>query len=153
MAQPRVAAGALILDAAGRVLMLRPTYKKHWDIPGGYVEPGESPYAACVREVGEELGVTPHIGPMLVIDWAPAEYEDDKIIYVFDGGSLSGDDLRRIVLENGEITDLRYVDGPGLDDLASPRLARRVRMAIEAKKGGRMIYAEQGEEVPAGQRL
>lgn len=153
MAQPRVAAGALILDAAGRVLMLRPTYKKHWDIPGGYVEPGESPYAACVREVGEELGVTPHIGPMLVIDWAPAEYEGDKIIYVFDGGSLSDDDLRRIVLENGEITELRYVDGQGLDDLASPRLARRVRMAIEAKQGGRMIYAEQGEEVPAGQRL
>jgi 8-oxo-dGTP pyrophosphatase MutT (NUDIX family) len=153
MAQPRVAASALILDTAGRVVMLRPTYKKHWDIPGGYVEPGESPYAACVREVGEELGITPHIGPMLVIDWAPADNEGDKIIYVFDGGSLSDDDLRRIVIEDGGITELRYADPAGLDDLASPRLARRLRMAIDAKQDGRMIYAEHGEEVPAGQRL
>lgn len=57
MARPRVAAGALFLDAAGRVLLVRPTYKRHWDITGGYVGPGESPRAACIREIHEELGI------------------------------------------------------------------------------------------------
>lgn len=56
-ATPRVAAGALFLDSGGRVLLVHPTYKDIWDIPGGYVERGESPAAACRREVAEELGL------------------------------------------------------------------------------------------------
>ncbi|WP_345628364.1 NUDIX hydrolase [Rugosimonospora acidiphila] len=150
MAQPRVAAGALILDGAGRILLLRPTYKRYWDIPGGYVEPGESPYAACVREIGEELGVIARVGSMLVIDWAPLESEGDKIAFVFDGDPLSDDDLRRIVFEDGEITEFRYVAPAELDDLVPSRLARRLHMAVAAKRNGRMTYAEHGEEVPGG---
>jgi ADP-ribose pyrophosphatase YjhB (NUDIX family) len=43
MARPRVAAGLLIRDDTGRVLLVKPTHKDGWDIPGGYVEPGETP--------------------------------------------------------------------------------------------------------------
>jgi 8-oxo-dGTP pyrophosphatase MutT (NUDIX family) len=146
-AAPRVAAGALFLDTAGRVLMLRPTYKRHWDIPGGYVEPGESPYAACIREVGEELSITPRIGSMLVVDWAPAEHEGDKILYVFDGGTLTDADIRRIAFEDGEITEFRYVEPAGLHDLVPSRLVRRLRTALLARRTGRTIYAEHGDEV------
>ena len=149
MAQPRVAAGALFVDTVGRVLVLRPTYKKYWDIPGGFVEPGESPYTACVREIGEELGITPRIGAMLVVDWAPTEYEGDKILYVFDGGSLTDDDRRRIAFEDGEITEFRYVDPADLDDLVPARLGRRLRTALMAKRGGRTLYAEHGQQIPA----
>jgi 8-oxo-dGTP pyrophosphatase MutT (NUDIX family) len=57
MAQPRIAAGALFHDTAGRVPLLRPTYKDFWDLPGGYVEPGESPYAACAGlKTGSQVG-------------------------------------------------------------------------------------------------
>ena len=56
-ATPRVAAGALFFDDQGRVLLVHPTYKDTWDIPGGYVERGESPAAACRRELKEELGI------------------------------------------------------------------------------------------------
>jgi ADP-ribose pyrophosphatase YjhB (NUDIX family) len=48
-----VAAGALFVDEQDRVMLVRPTYKPYWDVPGGYVEKGESPLQACIREVAE----------------------------------------------------------------------------------------------------
>lgn len=49
---------------AGRVLLVQPTYKPTWEVPGGSVEAGESPAAAAAREVAVELGVAlPHHDP------------------------------------------------------------------------------------------
>ena len=46
-----VSAGALIFDGAGRLLILKPTYKTGWTIPGGVMEDdGETPWDACRRE-------------------------------------------------------------------------------------------------------
>jgi 8-oxo-dGTP diphosphatase len=63
-----VAAG-LILDRAGRLLACKRPQGKHlggkWEFPGGKVEDGESPGAALVRELEEELGVTVDIGQAL----------------------------------------------------------------------------------------
>lgn len=147
MATPRVAAGALFFDNEGRVLLVRPSYKKHWDIPGGYVEPGESPRAACVREVQEELGLTPAFGPMLVVDWAPAEHEGDKLLFIFDGGSLGAEQERDIRFADGELTEWRYVDAESLEQYGPARLARRIRSAIAARSSGISAYAEHGSAI------
>jgi 8-oxo-dGTP diphosphatase len=65
-ALPRVASGVLYFDDAGRVMLVKPTYKPLWEIPGGYVQPGESPAAAALREVIEELGTRLPVGELLV---------------------------------------------------------------------------------------
>src|SRR5215203_5949595 len=125
MATPRVTAGALFLDEHNRVLLVEPTYKPYWDIPGGYVEPGESPLAACAREVREELGIAPPIGPLLVVDWAPVESEGDKVLFVFAGGTLSPDQLAAIRLDPDELRSHAFHDLAGADAILIPRLARR----------------------------
>ena len=55
-----VAACALI-DADGRVLLAkRPPGRPLaglWEFPGGKIEPGETPEAALIRELEEELGI------------------------------------------------------------------------------------------------
>ncbi|WP_323379351.1 NUDIX hydrolase [Streptomyces durbertensis] len=87
MARPRMASGAVFFDAEDRVLLVRPSEKPMWEIPGGYIETGESPLAACRREVQEELGITPTIGSLLVVDWAPSPAEGNTVLCVFDGES------------------------------------------------------------------
>ncbi|MEU8286919.1 NUDIX hydrolase [Micromonospora sp. NPDC048905] len=147
MATPHVAAGALFFNDDGHVLLVRPSYKEHWDIPGGYVEPGESPRAACIREIQEELGLTPAVGPMLVVDWAPAEHEGDKLLFIFDGGSLGAEQERDIRFTDGELTEWRYVSPESLEQHGLPRLVRRIRTAIAARSNGVSVYAEHGSAI------
>ncbi|MBC3189963.1 NUDIX hydrolase [Pseudonocardia sp. C8] len=141
-ATPRVAAGALFLDDAGRILLVHPTYKDTWDIPGGYVERGESPATACRREVAEELNLDRAPVALLSVDWAPSDKEGDKLLFVFDCGRL-GDDAERIRLATNELDRWEWV---ALDDLESyviPRLARRLRTTAQDGPG----YLEHGQAV------
>ncbi len=59
-----VAAGALVRDAAGRVLLIDSPWRG-WEFPGGQVEQGEDILSALKREVFEETGVDITVGPMV----------------------------------------------------------------------------------------
>jgi 8-oxo-dGTP diphosphatase len=127
-ANPRVAAGVVFRDGASRILMIRPTYKSYWDLPGGYVEVGESPRTAAAREVHEELGVAVELGPLLAVDWAPSDAEGDKLLFLFDGPALPRLDSLRLAAN--EVAEIRYVDFDQLDEVTIARLARRIRSAV-----------------------
>jgi 8-oxo-dGTP diphosphatase len=130
VATPRLAAGVLFRDADGRILLVKPTYKDGWDIPGGYVEPGESPKQAAAREVEEELGLKEPIGRLLVVDWAPHPDEGDKLLFIFDGGTLRHDE-RELVVEKGEIDRVAFVLLDEATDRLPSRLAQRLASASE----------------------
>ncbi|MFD8145869.1 NUDIX domain-containing protein [Streptomyces sp. NPDC059708] len=145
MARPRMAAGALFFDEADRVLLVEPSYKNYLDIPGGYVEQGESPRQACVREVFEELRIRPRIGRLLVVDWAPNPGEGDKVLYLFDGGRLSADLCDRITLQADELRGYGFHAAEHVPGLTIPRLARRIAAAVQARTTGMTAYLEHGE--------
>lgn len=128
-------------------MLLDTTYKDYKEIPGGYVETGESPLQACVREVKEELGISPEIGHLLVVDWAPGTKEGDKVLYIFDGGTLSSDAEERIVLQAEELRDYAYYPVDRIENLTIPRLARRIRAAVKAREQRSFLYLEHGQEV------
>lgn len=141
MATPRTAAGVIFTDAQARILMVHPTYKDYWDIPGGYVEPGESPREAALREVHEELGLSVVLGKMLAVDWAPSEAEGDKLLFLFAGPELPQDVT--FEFSDGEIDETRYVAVDELPQYTIERLAHRLRSAL----AGNVVYLEHGEPV------
>ncbi|MBG0819978.1 NUDIX hydrolase [Planomonospora sp. ID91781] len=148
MATPRAAAGALFFDEHGRLLLVRPHYKDYRDLPGGYIEPGETPFQACVREVHEELGIQPPIGDLLVVDWAPHPQEGDKVLFLFDGGILSPSMRDSIRLGADELAGYDFHPVEELPGLLIERLAHRVTAAVTARSLGRPLYLEHGQQLP-----
>jgi 8-oxo-dGTP diphosphatase len=138
-----LAAGALFVDDAGRVLVVEPVYKPEWEIPGGMVEPGESPRAACVRELREELGLDLEPGRLLVTDWAPRDGLD-RVLFVFDGDTLTAGQLAAITLPPDELASWAFVPPADLGGRLVARLVRRV----EAGAAGASWYLEHGVRVP-----
>jgi len=142
-ATPRLAAGALFVNGY-RILLTRKTYGNRWDIPGGYVDCGESPASACEREILEELGLHRTVRRLLVHDWAPSDVEGDKVLYVFDCGEL-GEDEHLIHLDGIEIDKTDWVPISDLTGIVIPRLARRLTSAYRAYTSGEVLYLEHGQ--------
>lgn len=142
-ATPRLASGALFADD-GRIFLVHKTYANGWDIPGGYVDRGESPASACEREIHEELGLDRIVQRLLVHDWAPNDAEGDKVLYIFDCGKL-GEGERHIHLDSVEIDKVEWVAIGDLARYVIPRLMRRLTNAHRAYTSGEVLYLEHGE--------
>lgn len=138
----RVGAGLVVVDAENRVLLVEPTYKPGWEVPGGMVELGEAPRAAARREAMEELGIDVEVGRLLVIDWRPpGRRPDDGLMLLYECGPL---DVADIVLQQEELRSWRWCGPREISERTSPSLARRLAAAINAAATGGVLELEDG---------
>lgn len=144
-----VSAAALIGDGKGGFLIVKPWYRDYWLLPGGMVEPDESPHAGCEREVIEELGLRLPIGHALCVDYhTAANPHGEGLQFVFDGGVLSADLARSVHLQAAELTDWRFAPLDEALTLLSPRVARRIPACLRARAASQTFYLEDGAEAP-----
>jgi len=114
-------AGGVVRDASGRVLVIRrahPPDEGRWSLPGGRVEPGESPAEAAVREIREETGLIVEtkalIGRTQIAGPEGSTYRVDDFRCQLVGGELH---------PGGDAADARWVSVDELRALGcTPRL-------------------------------
>ncbi|GAA1971589.1 hypothetical protein GCM10009798_35630 [Nocardioides panacihumi] len=148
--------GAAVLRA-GRVLAARrtrpPATAGGWEFPGGKVEAGESPDAAVVREIAEELGCTVEVTGWLT----PAvPVSDSLVLRVATARLVEGEPSP---VEHDPTHDvLRWLGVDELDDVAwldtdRPFLPELDSLLTERGKRSRGIFFEEGDAVAVAGRL
>lgn len=71
---PRVTVDSWVVDARGRVLLVRrgrPPFEGRWGLPGGFLEWKERTEECCARETLEETGLEVRVGELLGVYSAP----------------------------------------------------------------------------------
>ena len=110
------AVALVVLD--GRVLMVRQrrAYGVHWELPGGYVEPGETLEQTAAREVLEETGVEVEVGPMVgTLVWERESDRRRNLIAWFQADPVDPDPRPRPQVEE-DISAADFVDPATLTD-------------------------------------
>ncbi len=138
----RVGGGVVIVDKDMRVLLVEPTYKDTWEIPGGTVELDESPREAARRECREELGFDIDVGRLLVIDWvSQGRTPGDGLMFVYATGPV---DSSQIILPSEELRSWEWCDHEAVIARVPKYLARRIFAAINALRDGTFVALENG---------
>ncbi|MEM7192412.1 MAG: NUDIX domain-containing protein [Pseudomonadota bacterium] len=113
----------VVVDADGRVLLVRHNYRAGWFFPGGGVEWGETLEQALVRELSEEVGVTLTGQPVLHGVFSNnANFPGDHIaLYVVRAWSRNGE-----YRQKGEIAETGMFSLAELPDPMDPGTAARL---------------------------
>ena len=131
-------AAVAIYDDAGRVLLGFHADRQIWVIPGGLIEPGETPSDGAVREAFEETGLLVELtgvlgvfgGKELVIEYS----NGDRAAYVgtIFRGRIAGGELQA---DGEEILEVRYVSREELERLPHSRWMNIAMDALYAREG------------------
>ncbi|MFE2549724.1 NUDIX domain-containing protein [Streptomyces sp. NPDC059355] len=134
-------------DTAGRPVQLRASYATEaWQWPGGNMDPGETPWQCAVRECLEETGIAFGGEPKLLgthfIRHRGEEWPANHIGFIFDGGTLTDEQIGGIVLDPAEHTGFRLHTVAEWEAIMTPRNFARLKEIDAARRAGTVAYME-----------
>jgi ADP-ribose pyrophosphatase YjhB (NUDIX family) len=120
---------AAIFDEEEQILCVKRNYgPRNWTVPGGRMEPGESPLEALAREVAEESGYEMAVERLVGV--YSMAFKDDLVLF-FAGKAVA----RRDWQPDGEISVAEFYPLSALPQPMNPRTAARIRDAVEGRVG------------------
>lgn len=143
----RVAAGVLLRDKNDRIVLIEPTYKDTWEVPGGVVEADESPWLAAERELTEELGLVRRDMPVLVVDYVPIAPDGmpEGLLWIFDGGILDETECEQLRGFDEEVKSVHLLTIEEAAERTKESLALRLKVALQAAQTHQgSVYCDRG---------
>jgi len=138
-----IVVAAFITDAQDRVLLVEAAHKDGWIFPGGYVEKGESPSAACTREVEAELGIRID-GPKKLLSVDYCDSSEEYVMFIFDCGTFTEEQISRIVLPPS-LRRYTFLSPEEAQPLMRRHSARRLPPTVAARQKTGIAYMEHEE--------
>ncbi|KGN39467.1 NUDIX hydrolase [Knoellia subterranea KCTC 19937] len=140
-------AQGLLRNERGEILLCELTYKSEWDLPGGVVDPKESPAACVVREISEELSATVNVEGLVTVNWLPPwRGWDDAVLFLFDLGAVPATFTDDLTLLKRELKAVHWVAPADIPDHVAPYTARMLQQVLEGERTAYPMYLENSEK-------
>ncbi len=140
-----VAAGALIFDREGRVLLIKHRWRGGWEYPVGMTDGEESPRAAAIRELREEVGLDLPAADLrlIAVDFFNRKTPNGNLVFTFVA-TIPPDRATLLKLDPLEATDYRWVTRVQAAELVPGWLSDRLQSLFQAYDAGVPVYLENG---------
>jgi len=137
----RCGCGVLIRNDDGKILLVKPSYKNHWTLPGGTVDENESPLNTAIREVKEELSISIKVKKFIGVYYG-SDRTGDFLQFYFDAGILSEDSISRIKVDGEEILEKKFVAPDKISSYAGIERSDRLLSYLKYYEKYGSLYAD-----------
>ncbi len=141
----RMGTGCLFFNDQGKMLILKPTYKNNWLLPGGVIEANESPRQACIREVKEEIGIDCQPSRLLCVDYVGDRLNNiESVQFVFLGGIIANE--TKISLPEQEISTYQFLESKTAVSMLGVHSQSRLENCLPYLASQTTVYLENGKQ-------
>lgn len=144
----QIAVGVLLFNYKNELLILQPSYKDGWTIPGGVTNANESPIESAVREAKEETGLDIKLSKCLGAEYKSENFDKhfhESIQIIFLGKRLSKKDIAKIKIDNKEIIGFKFLPFPQAIKMLTTKLGKRINGLN--KNFSDFVFLENGKQI------
>ncbi len=126
------AVGALVTRPDGRLLMVRDRLRREWSYPAGYVDRGEQPLEAALRELREEVNIRLTSDRLEFAGTRVIKRPLGKLEFTTYRAGVTTEEIANLKLQAIELTAYKWVTPDEALELTSARLRPRLRELLSA---------------------